>query len=97
MYLNGKRVVFKGVNRHEMEPEGGYVVTAAGMAKDIALMKAYNVNAVRTCHYPDVPEWYDLCDRDGVMVVCEANVESHGYGYGKDGRRDLVGCSPRGC
>ena len=84
LYLNGKRVVFKGVNRHEMEPDGGYVVTAAGMAKDIALMKAYNVNAVRTCHYPDVPEWYDLCDRDGVMVVCEANVESHGYGYGKE-------------
>ena len=84
MYLNGKRVVFKGANRHEMEPEGGYTVTAAGMAKDIALMKSYNMNAVRTCHYPDVPEWYDLCDRDGLMVVCEANVESHGYGYGKE-------------
>ena len=83
LYMNGRRVVFKGVNRHEMEPEGGYVVTPSGMAKDIMLIKSYNINAVRTCHYPDVPEWYDLCDRDGVMVVCEANVESHGYGYDK--------------
>ena len=81
LYMNGRRVLFKGVNRHEMQPEGGYVVTPAGMAKDIGLMKAFNINAVRTCHYPDVAEWYDLCDRDGVMVVCEANVESHGYGY----------------
>jgi len=81
MYLNGRRIVFKGVNRHEMEPATGYVVTMEGMEKDIALMKDYNVNAVRTCHYPDVPEWYDLCDRNGIMVVCEANVESHGYGY----------------
>lgn len=84
LYMNGKRVVFRGANRHEMEPDGGYAVTAAGMAKDISLLAAFNINAVRTCHYPDVPEWYDLCDRDGVMVVCEANVESHGYGYGKD-------------
>ena len=84
LYMNGKRVVFKGVNRHEMEPGGGYVVTIPGMTKDVALMKTFNINAVRTCHYPDVPEWYDICDRDGVMVVCEANVESHGYGYGKE-------------
>ena len=84
MYLNGNRVVFKGANRHEMEPATGYTVTQEGMAKDISLMKSYNMNAVRTCHYPDVPEWYDLCDRDGLMVVCEANVESHGYGYGKE-------------
>ncbi|MBR2838786.1 MAG: hypothetical protein IKE55_08390 [Kiritimatiellae bacterium] len=84
LYMNGKRVVFKGVNRHEMEPGGGYAVTVAGMSKDISLIKSYNMNAVRTCHYPDVQEWYDLCDRDGVMVVCEANVESHGYGYGKE-------------
>ena len=83
LYMNGKRVVFRGVNRHEMEPATGYTVTNEGMAKDIALIKDFNMNAVRTCHYPDVPEWYDLCDRDGVMVICEANVESHGYGYGE--------------
>ena len=84
LYLNGKRVLFKGVNRHEMEPASGYAVTKAGMRRDIAALKAHNVNAVRTCHYPDDPAWYDLCDREGVMVVCEANIESHGYGYGKE-------------
>ena len=84
LYLNGKRVLFKGTNRHEMEPGTGYAVTLEGMKKDIALMKSFNVNAVRTCHYPDDPAWYDLCDREGIMVVCEANVESHGYGYGKE-------------
>lgn len=83
LYLNGKRVLVKGVNRHEMEPEGGYTVTAEGMKKDIQVMKSLNINAVRTCHYPDVPEFYDLCDREGLMVVCEANVESHGAGYGE--------------
>ena len=82
LYLNGKRVLFKGTNRHEMEPATGYAVTEAGMCKDVRLMKAFNVNAVRTCHYPDVAEWYDLCDREGLMVVCEANIESHGYGFG---------------
>ena len=79
LYLNGKRVLFKGTNRHEMEPATGYAVTLEGMLKDIRTMKAFNVNAVRTCHYPDTPDWYDLCDREGLMVVCEANVESHGY------------------
>ena len=84
LYLNGKRLLIKGTNRHEMEPEGGYTVTEKGMKKDIALMKSFNVNAVRTCHYPNDPLWYDLCDREGIMVCCEANVESHGYGYGKE-------------
>ena len=84
LHLNGRRVLFKGTNRHEMEPASGYAVTEAGMRKDVAIMKAFNVNAVRTCHYPDDPAWYDLCDREGLMVVCEANVESHGYGYGKE-------------
>ena len=84
LYLNGKRVLFKGANRHEIEPATGYAVTREGMKRDIATMKAFNVNAVRTCHYPDVPEWYDLCDREGIMVCCEANNESHGYGYGKE-------------
>ena len=83
VYLNGKRVLFKGVNRHEMVPEGGYAVTKASMQRDIDLMKEFNVNAVRTCHYPNAPDWYGLCDRCGIMVVCEANVESHGAGYGE--------------
>ena len=84
LYLNGKRVLFKGTNRHEMEPATGYSVTEAGMRKDIRVMKAFNVNAVRTSHYPNVAEWYDLCDREGLMVVCEANIESHGYGFGAE-------------
>ncbi|MGN0833143.1 MAG: glycoside hydrolase family 2 TIM barrel-domain containing protein, partial [Kiritimatiellia bacterium] len=84
LYLNGKRVLFKGANRHEMEPATGYAVTEAGMRRDLAVLKAHNVNAVRTCHYPNDPAWYDLCDREGMMVVCEANLESHGYGYGKE-------------
>ena len=84
LYINGKRALVKGVNRHEMEPSSGYVVTMEGMKKDIETMKAFNINAVRTCHYPDVPDWYDLCDREGIMVCCEANNESHGYGYGKE-------------
>ncbi len=84
LYVNGKRALFKGVNRHEMEPATGYAVTPEGMKKDIEVLKAFNVNAVRTSHYPNVPEWYDLCDREGIMVCCEANNESHGYGYGKE-------------
>ena len=82
--VNGKRVLIKGVNRHEMQPESGYAVTLDGMKKDVALMHRFNVNAVRTCHYPDDPQWYELCDREGFYVICEANVESHGAGYGKD-------------
>ncbi len=84
VYFNGRRLLVKGVNRHEMSPEGGYTITLDGMERDARLMKDYNVNAVRTCHYPDLPEWYDICDREGIMVCCEANVESHGYGYGPE-------------
>ena len=87
IYLNGKRVLFKGTNRHEMTPEGGYAVTEESMFRDIDLFKSHNVNAVRTCHYPDDPAWYDLTDRNGIMTICEANVEAHGvpgfYGSGK--------------
>jgi beta-galactosidase len=83
VYLNGKRVLFKGVNRHEMLPESGYTVTVDSMLRDIDLMKTFNINAVRTCHYPNAPEWYGLCDRLGIMLVCEANIESHGAGYGE--------------
>jgi beta-galactosidase len=83
LYINGRRALFKGVNRHEMQPEAGYAVTRAGMEKDIQLFHRFNINAVRTCHYPDDPTWYELCDREGIYVICEANIESHGAGYGK--------------
>ncbi len=82
IYINGKRAIFKGTDRHEMQPEGGYVVTLEGMKRDIEIFHDLNINAVRTCHYPDDPTWYELCDREGIYVVCEANIESHGAGYG---------------
>ena len=76
--INGKRALFKGVNRHEMDPSTGYAVTPEGMARDLEIFRDLNINAVRTCHYPNDPTWYELCDRAGVYVVCEANVEAHG-------------------
>ena len=82
--VNGKAIYVKGVNRHEMDPDTGYTVSTESMIKDITLMKQYNVNTVRTCHYPDMPEWYDLCDRLGLYVIDEANIESHGIGYDPD-------------
>ncbi|MDR2466335.1 MAG: DUF4981 domain-containing protein [Prevotellaceae bacterium] len=81
--INGQPVLFKGVNRHEMDPDYGYVVSPQRMMQDIRLMKKFNINAVRTCHYPDNSLWYELCDRYGIYVVAEANVESHGMGYGE--------------
>lgn len=80
--VNGKPVLFKGVNRHELDPKGGYVVSPERMEEDIRLMKQFNINAVRTCHYPDDNLFYDLCDRYGIYMVAEANIESHGMGYG---------------
>ena len=80
--VNGQPVLFKGANRHEMDPDGGYVVSRERMIQDIRLMKKYNINAVRTCHYPDDNLWYDLCDEYGIYLVAEANLESHGMGYG---------------
>ncbi len=82
--VNGKPVLFKGANRHELDPDGGYVVSPERMIQDIELMKKLNINAVRTCHYPDDPLWYDLCDKYGIYVVAEANIESHGMGYGEE-------------
>ena len=79
--VNGQPVLFKGADRHEMDPDGGYVVSRERMLQDIKVMKEYNLNAVRTCHYPDANLWYDLCDEYGIYVVAEANVESHGMGY----------------
>ena len=80
--VNGKAVLFKGADRHEMDPDGGYVVSPERMLQDIQIMKQFNLNAVRTCLYPDDNLWYDLCDQYGIYVVAEANIESHGMGYG---------------
>lgn len=80
--VNGQPVLFKGADRHEIDPDGGYVVSRERMLQDIQIMKQFNLNAVRTCHYPDDNLWYDLCDQYGIYVVAEANVESHGMGYG---------------
>lgn len=81
--LNGKPILFKGVNRHEMDPNNGYLVSRERMIQDIKLMKEFNINAVRTCHYPDNSLWYDLCDQYGLYVIAEANLESHGMGFGE--------------
>ena len=80
--VNGQPIYVKGVNRHEIDPDGGYVVSRERMLQDITIMKQNNINAVRTCHYPDDSYWYSLCDKYGIYVVAEANVESHGMGYG---------------
>lgn len=82
--VNGRQVLIKGADRHEMDPINGYCVSRERMIEDIMIMKQLNINAVRTCHYPDSPLWYDLCDQYGIYVVCEANVESHGMGYGAE-------------
>ncbi|MCI6309794.1 MAG: DUF4981 domain-containing protein [Prevotella sp.] len=84
LLVNGKPVLIKGADRHEMDPDGGYVVSRERMIQDIKIMKRLNINAVRTCHYPDDPVWYDLCDEYGLYVTAEANQESHGFGYGND-------------
>ena len=82
--VNGKPVLIKGADRHELDPDGGYLVSVERMIQDIKIMKELNINAVRTSHYPNDPRWYDLCDKYGIYVVAEANIESHGMGYGKE-------------
>ena len=82
LFVNGKAIIVKGANRHEMNPERGYDAKYEDMVRDIQIMKQHNLNAVRTCHYPNNPLWYDLCDKYGLYVVDEANIESHGMGYG---------------
>jgi beta-galactosidase len=82
--LNGKPIKFKGVNRHEHDPDEAHVISEASMLKDIRLMKELNINAVRTCHYPNHPRWYELCNEYGLYVIDEANIESHGMGYAKE-------------
>ena len=83
LLVNGKPVLIKGANRHEMDPDYGYYVSEERMLQDIRIMKENNINAVRTCHYPDDARWYSLCDEYGIYVVAEANIESHGMGYGE--------------
>ena len=84
LLVNGQPVLLKGANRHEIDPDAGYNVSEQRMIQDIMMMKRLNINAVRTCHYPDDPRWYDLCDKYGLYVVAEANQESHGFQYGDD-------------
>jgi beta-galactosidase len=81
LLVNGAAVLLKGVNRHEHDPYTAHVISEESMRRDIELMKRSNINAVRTCHYPDDPRWYELCDEYGLYVVDEANIESHGMGY----------------
>ena len=83
LLVNGQPILIKGVDRHELDPDGGYIVSIERMKQDLRIMKQLNVNAVRTSHYPDDPRWYDLCDEAGIYVVAEANLESHGMGYGE--------------
>ncbi len=78
MYLNGRRIVFRGINRHEFNIYRGRAVTKEDMMWDIRFMKQHNINAVRTCHYPNQTLWYELCDRYGLYMIDEANLESHG-------------------
>jgi beta-galactosidase len=82
LLVNGQRILIKGVNRHEFDADRGQAITVEGMERDIQRMKQFNLNADRCCHYPNQPAWYDLCDRYGIYLIDEANIESHGMGYG---------------
>ena len=81
LLVNGQPILIKGADRHELDPDGGYIVGVDRMIQDIRIMKQLNINAVRTCHYPDDPRWYDLCDEYGLYLTAESNLESHGMGY----------------
>jgi len=81
LLVNGQPILIKGADRHELDPDGGYIVSVERMIQDIQIMKQLNINAVRTCHYPDDPRWYDLCDEYGIYLTAESNLESHGMGY----------------
>ena len=83
LLVNGQPILIKGADRHELDPDGGYIVSMERMIQDIRIMKQLNINAVRTCHYPDDPRWYDLCDEYGIYLTAESNLESHGMGYGE--------------
>jgi len=81
LWVNGKNVLLKGVNRHDLDPINGRYITYESMLNDVKLFKKFNINTVRTCHYPNHPDFYKLCDRYGIYVVSEANLETHGMGY----------------
>ena len=82
--VNGQPIKFKGVNRHDFHPDRGRAVTVQDMIDDILLMKRHNINSVRTAHYPNRPEFYDLCDAYGLYVMDECDLETHGFGYDGD-------------
>jgi beta-galactosidase len=84
LLVNGKRILLKGVNRHEHDQVSGHVISRESMINDIRIMKSLNINAVRTCHYPNDPAWYKLCNQYGLYLIGEANIESHGIGYDPD-------------
>lgn len=84
LLVNGQPIYVKGVNRHEHDPDTGHVISRESMIQDILLMKQHNINTVRTSHYPTMPEFYELCDEYGLYVINEANIESHGMGYGSE-------------
>lgn len=84
LMVNGVPIKLKGVNRHEHDPDSGHVISRESMLRDIRLMKRHNINAVRTAHYPNLPEWYRLCDQYGLYVMDEANIETHGFGRGPE-------------
>ena len=83
-YINGRTVKLKGVNRHETNPSLGHAITRDQMEKEVMLMKQANINHVRNSHYPDAPYWYWLCNKYGIYLEDEANIESHEYGYGPE-------------
>ena len=84
LLINGKAILVKGINRHDHDPDTGHYITEELMRKDLALMKQLNINTVRTAHYPNDPRFYELCDEYGLYVIAEANIESHGMGYGPE-------------
>jgi beta-galactosidase len=84
LLVNGQPILIKGVNRHEHDPITGHYIPQESMVRDVLIMKRHNINTVRTCHYPDDPRWYELCDEYGIYLIDEANIESHGMGYKPD-------------
>lgn len=81
LHVNGQPILIKGINRHETDPVTGHVISKENMLRDVQLMKKFNINAVRTSHYPNAEYWLQLCDQYGLYVIDEANIESHGMGY----------------
>ena len=84
LLVNGRPIMFRGVNRHEWDPVSGRSINEETMVKDIQLMKQHNINAVRTSHYPNQERWYELCNEYGLYVIDEANIEAHGMRFHKN-------------